>query len=138
MKAAYSPKQTKGFYHWDALKEFLQDKGIVASKLMCYQELQEMRTVNNALRHSGTLDNNIPSIQEFTDIDYWSSAHRLAFCKRVQDGPKRFLEDLSNHIYKERYYFDETKLQEMATEMALRMDKKNALRLYELVEVNSL
>ncbi len=133
LKAAFSLDQPKGFYNWDALTGFLKNRNIIASEVAHHQDLKELQAVNNAIKHSDTVDKTIKSIREFTSQDYLSSERLLAFYKRIKDVPTGFLEDLSDKIYQELYDFNERKLHCMATDLALRMDRDTALHLITLL-----
>jgi hypothetical protein len=133
LKAAFSLDQPKGFYNWDAVAAFLKSKNIVTSELAYHQEFKELQAVNNMIKHGGVPDQKVKPIREFAGEDFISAESLLAFYERVRPVPKRFLEDLCDKICQELYHFDQHKLEQIARDLALRMDKKEAMQLNELL-----
>lgn len=115
-----------GLYKWENLKGFFKGKGILFSELKGYNELDELRQVNNNLKHSGEVDTDVLRIKEFTEEGEYDYNELDAFYQRVKQSPFIFLQDLANAINKERYSFDEEKIETIAHDLAKRMDAKDA------------
>lgn len=134
LRAAYSLNSTREFYKWDELMNFIKSKNITPSKINCYNDLLHIKEVNNALKHQNELDWKLKEkIQELKDekITY---KQLEAFYERVKSSPLQFLKELSFAIYEELYEFDEKKIERMAERVALRMDKKDALKLINMIK----
>lgn len=65
LSAAFTLKTTKEFYKWDNLIKFLLDKNIDIKKFASYFCIHQLKTVNNAIKHTDNYDTALISIQEF-------------------------------------------------------------------------
>jgi hypothetical protein len=52
LNAAYSKNTSHEFYKWERLLDFLKEKSIEAGQLKGYQPVNELRLVNNCIKHS--------------------------------------------------------------------------------------
>ncbi|SFG03339.1 hypothetical protein SAMN04488033_1224 [Salegentibacter agarivorans] len=128
ISAAYGI-EIKEFYKWDSVTDFLRSKKIRYSELNAYQEINDLRKVNNSIKHSTKhIDNKIKSISEFSDLKYMRHYELSAFFKRIKDCPNKFLEALSSEIYRNLYEFNDDRLNKIAELYSLRMDKETATR----------
>ncbi|MFA9190934.1 hypothetical protein AAGV28_06070 [Flavobacterium sp. FZUC8N2.13] len=135
IKASYNVN-TKEFYKWENVINFLKSKNIKYAELTGYKEINELRIVNNSIKHSTSLiDEKVKKITEFKELKYMSHNELIWFFKRVKDFPYKFISELSSEIYKDLYQFDENRLDKIAELYALRMDKKNAERFKELLKL---
>lgn len=111
LRAAYGI-DTHQFYKWEEILKFLQSKNIKPSELKGYQEINDLRKLNNHIKHSTSqkIDNDITSIPEFKELRYLRHYELTEFFNRVKDFPYIFLDALSTEIYKDLYEFDENRL----------------------------
>ena len=123
---AYPGISTKKFYNWDILFEFLNTKLINSKQLEGYNEVNQLRLVNNCIKHSEIITSEIQNIPEFNQQECLSYTDLGKFYERVKTAPNRFLTSLSSVIYTELYEFDELKLNEIVNSFVLRMDEKTA------------
>ncbi len=125
----------KKMFKWEFMTEFLKSKKIEMSKLKNFKEVNELRLVNNTIKHSDSLINNeTKNITEFKgkrSIDY---KNILAFYARVESAPFNFLSNLSDLIFLDLYAFNDKRLDKIAEDIALRMDKVKAEKLIEKIK----
>lgn len=121
IKSWYSDFDKSNNYKWEDLKNFLKLKGINLNKIENYNEINELREVNNAIKHSHILKSRIVPLElknkeniKFVDV--------LKFYKRIEITFEPFFISLQNEIEKEQYVFDDLRLNCMADELVNRMD----------------
>ncbi|MEA5138247.1 hypothetical protein [Arcicella rigui] len=134
LKASFNLKSTKDFYKWDNLIKFLEDKNIQVKTLNSYNEIVQLKSVNNAIKHSNDYEVTLTSIQEFKTSDKLTYAKVDKFYKRIKDKPNHFLQELISVIYNELYEFDDLKIKDIAESLALRMKKEDAKKLILKIE----
>ncbi len=127
--AAFSLKSTKDFYKWDSITKFLKDKNIEATALNGYNEVFQLKTVNNAIKHSDDYEISLKSISEFNSSERLTYKKLDTFYERIKIFPDHFLQSLISAIYSELYDFDEKKLNEITESYVLRMNKEEAMKL---------
>jgi hypothetical protein len=133
LRAAFTLQSTKDFYKWDNLIKFLKDKNIDAKLLKSYFEITQLKSVNNALKHSDDYETTLTAIQEFKDSDKITYSTLDHFYNRIKEAPNTFLQELISEIYSELYVFDENKIDEIAKAIVLRMGKENAYKLTDKI-----
>ncbi|MDQ0964730.1 hypothetical protein QFZ20_000133 [Flavobacterium sp. W4I14] len=126
LSAAFSLQSTKDFYKWDNLIKFLKDKNIDATKFDSYFEITQLKSVNNAIKHSDDYETSLLSIQEFKNSDNITYNKVDHFYNRTKHKPTSFLDELVTAIYQELYEFEESKIEEIARSLVLRMKKEDA------------
>ena len=85
----------KKFHRWENLKKFLTKKNIEIAEIDSFKNVDQLRCVNNAIKHSNILK--LPDIidyPEFRDTDLVNYLQTLAFYERVKDSPFEFLRSL--------------------------------------------
>lgn len=137
LMGSFSLSSTKDFYKWNSLIAFLNSKNIEPKGIIGYSEIFQLREINNSLKHSDSIEeriiNKIPEFKEAQVITYKELG---LFYNRVKDYPVKFLIELSTSIYDEIYNFNDDKINNMAIEITLRMEKKDALKLIEKIKTN--
>jgi len=107
MTASYNV-ETKNFYRWDIINLFLTQKKIILKSLDQYKEVNQLRKVNNAIKHSSSiLSKDLKSIAEFSEIKYLRHYELDEFYERIKFAPVKFLQSLSEKIYENLYEFDD-------------------------------
>lgn len=135
LKSSFPNTSTKEFFKWESLIEFLKNKNINPKDIVGYNEIFQLKELNNSFKHSDKLEKQIINlIPEFKNAKQVSYTQLDDFYKRLQKFPDAFLKDLSSKIYNELYVFDEAKIEKIANKIALRMDNKNALILIEKIK----
>lgn len=123
---------TKEFYKWNIITDFLKSKNIKYSELNGYQEISQLRKVNNSIKHATKgIDKDIKSISEFSELNHMRHYELSDFFNRVKVFPNKFLDALSSEIYKNLYEFDNDRLKNIAELYAKRMDKETAYKFIE-------
>jgi len=120
----YGIKNSRQLFKWNTLIEFLKAKSILIEQLEGYTEINQLRRVNNAVKHSdGLQGNEFDDIPELKRKKYTDAESLLAFYARIKNVPNQFIAKLGGAIYNERFTFNEDRLKDMSTEIASRMDK---------------
>lgn len=130
LTASYNDKSINKHYKWENLIEYLKMKNLDNTKIKGYKEINQLRILNNSLKHAGDfMNDDLNGIPEFKGKSVIQSEDIAKFYIRVENAPIIFLESLGNLIYNNLYEFDKSKIQEIAKSFALRMDKKDAGKL---------
>jgi len=125
---------TRDLFKWQSIEIFLNSKGIKLSSLKNYNEVNQLRVVNNSVKHSNKIDNELKKIAEFKSREYIDYSSLFEFYHRVKNHTYIFLEDLSSHIYSNLYEFDENRLNLIANLYAERMDEESANKFIDLLK----
>lgn len=98
-------KKSEGLYNWHELKAFLKSKNIKLSDLEGYNEVNQIRKVNNHIKHSADnkIDDKIKGIEEFKDCKYLRYYELDDFFERVKNSPYVLLESLAEAICKDLF-----------------------------------
>jgi len=123
---SFPDTDTKGFYQWDPLNSFLKSKNIQPSTLDGYKEVEQLREVNNSLKHSDEFSEKEKGILEVKVEDDVTYDELDSFYSRVKAAPKTYLEHLSSAIHTELYDFNSKKINKLADDIASRMEKNDA------------
>lgn len=130
ISASYEDKSVNKQFNWRDLIQYLTLRNIDIKTIKAYSEVDQLREVNNALKHSTEIKNdNIKKLSEFKNNEDITYRELEKFYKRIKEKPKEFLSSLANKIYHDIYEFDNDKIIEIAKSYALRMDKKDAKKL---------
>jgi len=135
LSSAYRDPSVKKIFHWYEFAQYLKLKGIEIKKNNQFAEIDELRIVNNALKHSGEIDKDeIKKIKEFKGKTSFKTSDLELFYSRVKDSPNSFLSSLSLEVNRNLYMFDEDRLQKIAKHFALRMEENIAIRFTEILK----
>jgi hypothetical protein len=127
--AAYQENYINRQFKWDTIVSYLNSKNINAKELNDYNNINELRNVNNSLKHSDrVIDQSIKNIPEFKDKETLHYSDLEAFYNRVKNSPNFFLTSLISFVFKDLYAFPHERVSELAKSFATRMDKKDALQ----------
>lgn len=130
--AAYQDNYINRQFKWDSIIQFLNSKKIIAKDLNDYENINQLRNVNNSLKHSDkVIDQSIKNISEFKEKDILSYYELELFYNRIKESPNTFLTSLASFVFKDIYTFTHERVFEIAKSFALRMDKKDAMRFSE-------
>ena len=123
IKYAYPDVNTREFYKWQILIAFLQEKNIVIKTIKGYEEVIQLKDVNNALKHSDEFQQHLTKIPEF--VTGFSNISLEQFALRIRPEVESFLEHLSTAVAEERFSFDDNRIDEIVEEYYYRMDKSS-------------
>ncbi|HHT9079604.1 TPA: hypothetical protein ACT5CJ_002392 [Flavobacterium psychrophilum] len=130
INASYNVTDKSKMYKWEFISDFLKSKKIDIKKVKGYSEINELRNVNNSIKHSQILDSkSLP--KEFQNKTKIEHTDILNFYKRIEDSPKLFLSNLSDLIFDDLYVFDEKRIDSIAEKFMLRMEQKDIKLLVE-------
>lgn len=116
--------EEKNFRSFDNLKPILKDKGIDFTEVKNYNDINDLRKVNNHIKHSKIVQipNDLKQILEFKGEDKLSYLELMQFHKRVKDLRSGFILDLKEKIISHLYEFDENRINNIASKLLKRMD----------------
>jgi hypothetical protein len=129
IKDAYPNTDTKDFFKWQSLIAFLEEKNISVTNIDGYADAVQLKDVNNALKHSDSVPQHIVKVSEF--VSGFNSDGLERFAQRIRPRVELFREKLSAQIAKERYDFDESRIDSIVKEFHYRMDKEAFLTLIQ-------
>ncbi len=117
----------KGSRIFDNSKSFLKNKGINFTEIKNYIDINDLRKVNNYLKHSKVKEvpSDLKQILEFRKTKELNYYHLVKFHKRVKDLRYGFIYDLRDKIYNYLYDFDDLRITNIAKRMIKRMDTEH-------------
>lgn len=138
IKAAYEDENFDKNYKWESIKQYLSAKNIDIKEIKNYLEVNQLREINNAIKHSENyfenkeLKNRIPEFKEKkpTIRDLYK------FYNRIKKSPTIFLQSLCSEIYNDLYIFDEEKIEKISESIASRMNFNDAILLIKKLKEN--
>lgn len=128
LRHAFPYASVKTMFKWEALADFLKAQGIDMKTVVAYKEVDQLRQVNNYIKHATRPDKSIQHIAEFKSMENPSAESLDTFYRRVQAAPEVFLQSLLDVVFAHLYKFDDKRIDEMVAALALRMDPKTARR----------
>lgn len=130
----YEDTDSKQFFRWDLLISFLKTKGIKPNNLIGYTEVNQLRVVNNQIKHGGDLKEEIKNISEFNESNTFTYQSLDNFLQRVEEPVNNYFTELSKKVYEDKYEFDDNRLNKIASDFKTRMDKSTLKKLIEKLE----
>lgn len=127
----YENTETKQFFRWDLLISFLKAKDIQPSELNGYTETNQLRIVNNQIKHGGTLKDDIKSIPEFNGLSTFTYQALDNFLNRVENPVNNYFTELSKKVYEDKYEFSDDRLNRIVSDFKARMDRTTLNKLIE-------
>jgi len=131
LEQAYPNVNKKDFYRWDILVNYLKSINIIIKDIKGYNETNQLRIINNQIKHRGSFTNEVKFIPEFYNSDRFTFENINLFYSRIYQQVNNFLSKLSSEIYRERYEFDEERITKITLEYKERMDKETINKLIE-------
>ncbi len=125
LKASYRDVKDNELFKWEFVKDYLKTKKILPSEIDCFQEINELRELNNSIKHSMDIINNKTRIiKEFSNKAKLTYLDFVNFYNRIESCSYKFIFSLCEKIENDLYEYDNERLQKIAEEYALRMDKR--------------
>ena len=132
LTSAYKYDSINRQYKWDSIVQFLNSKEINPKELNFYEEVNQLRYLNNSLKHSDrVIDQSLKNINEFKDKISFSYGELELFYNRIKQAPDKFLTSLTSQVFKDLYTFSEDRILGIAKSFGLRMEKNEALQFAE-------
>lgn len=113
----------KDFRSFENLKPLLKNKGISLAEVDNYNDINDLRKVNNYIKHSKIreIPDDLKQIKEFRSTKNLSYLELMLFHQRVKDLRYNFIFDLKGNIYSYLYEFDDNRIENIAKRMMKRM-----------------
>lgn len=124
LQIAYPHVNTRDFFNWKDLNNFLSSKDILVNKIVGFKEFDELRKVNNNLKHGDFISQEVNSIPEFKGIEQFDFPNLMDFYFRVRDKCEQFLNGIGDAIIQDLYCFTEERLKALAESFRERMDEQ--------------
>lgn len=135
IRTTFQGTKTNDFYKWDSLNSFLKSKNIKPENLKGFQEIIQLKDVNNSLKHSGEFNDEIKKrIPEFGKKHIVTFYDLNSFYARIKTFPKIYLDELASAIQTELYEFNEQKIDRIANNIANRMEKSDVDSLIKAIK----
>ena len=115
IKAAYPNVITKGLFKWENMVEYFKSLGMIISSLDGYQEVNDLRKVNNTIKHTHAISDNLKTISEFNNLNEFTFFNIDSFYERVKPKIQNFSKLLEQQILKDLFIFDDYRIEKIAT-----------------------
>lgn len=123
IQQAYPNTNKKNFHKWENISVFFNTKGVDFKNIDGYNEANQIRIVNNSIKHSNIPSDDVFAIPEFNGLENFTINSLNDFIKRCHKQTNYFLTKLSERIYEEKYEFDDERIKQLALEYKERMNK---------------
>ncbi len=136
ISASYKESDVRDFYMWDNVKSFFNMKGFNYGRIKGYDYINQLRIVNNNIKHSSEIDSEVRDLGLpcFKDLEYYDYKSLEKFHKRVHQKVPEFLRSLSERIIKDLYEFDDERIKVIAKSYVEVMDKTTLEKLAKSIE----
>lgn len=135
INTAYPHVKTKGLYQWEEITTLFKSYQIDITNLKGYQDSVDLRKVNNSLKHSDNLSDEIKNMKEFKELGYYDYDNLEAFYNRVKPKIEQFIKEVAQAVVNDLYSFSEDRLNSIAESFVERMDVKTAEKLaHKIIE----
>jgi hypothetical protein len=125
---------TKDFWKWESFDAFFTNKDIPFSKIEGYQETLELKKVNNSIKHSHELSDEVRKISEFKGEVEFTYHNIDLFLSRIRPRILKFIEGLASAIVDHLYVFDEHRISNIVEDYSFRMDVETLKELGEKIK----
>jgi len=126
VETAYPQTKTNRFYRWENFKTFFKNKDISLHEITGYEEVVELRKVNNNIKHKPEINESVKKIEGFNNEKFFHFNSLNDFYNRIKLSVDHFLEILSSEVIDELFEFPESRIETLASEYHERMDKSDA------------
>ncbi len=116
--------KAKSSYKWDDLKSYFRAKGIHISTIAFYQDVNRLRVVNNAIKHSGDISKTFRDMGCLTDDECLSHVTISDFYNKFKEKAKIFLHELADAIKLNLFVYDEDRLDTIVDSYTKTMSKE--------------
>lgn len=125
LRAAYNIDISK-MYRWNNIEVFLSEKKIDYKNIPHYEDVNNLRLVNNHLKH--WVEGEKSKIDHISDFsgNKIRQIDLLNFYNNTKEKPLRWFFNLRDKIYDNLYVFDEDRINNISEHFALRMDRDTA------------
>lgn len=125
IRYAYPNVEVKSFYRWDMMQSFFKSKNIDLTSIVHYDECNELRNLNNCIKHSRKITKRVQEIQEFKGTTQSIEFEQLEkFYKRIISKIPLFVQALKEEIKNDLYEFSDERLGRIVRDYYERMDEE--------------
>ncbi|PSW44166.1 hypothetical protein, partial [Photobacterium kishitanii] len=129
---AFPKQEEKNFYQWQNVRNLMDEHNIMFVQISEYPFINQLRMVNNNIKHSSIIDSNIKkSICEFKEQNEFTYESLDAFYKRVSCKVKLFLKSFSIELLNYLYFFPDDRIESIADIYSDRMDTSEIRKLID-------
>lgn len=133
LQIAYPQIKVTDFYRWESIVSVLKGFEIRIADYDGYKEVLELHKVNNNLKHSNFLNDELKKITEFTDLSTFDYKSLNIFHDRVIKKIDSFYKILIQDVIDELYNFDNERLEKICNNFKEKMDKETLIEfIYKL------
>lgn len=95
---AYPQINTKNFYQWKNMVSFFDSINIKISDFDGYEEVLQLKEVNNSIKHNNTINKDINKIRDFTGETQFTFKNISNFNRRIKPKIQNFIKLLGQEI----------------------------------------
>lgn len=121
---AYPNKNTSDFFQWKNMMTFFKSLSIPVSDLEGYKETSDLRNVNNNIKHSNGIDEEVRKIAEFSSVFEFDYANLDSFYNRIKPRVETFSKQIGLSLIEDLFVFDESRISKITDDYARRMDSE--------------
>ncbi|GAB3048263.1 hypothetical protein [Spirosoma pulveris] len=132
IKQSYPDINIKDFYRADNLAGAVTTFGIILPDINGYAEYNELRRVNNNIKHSKEISDDTKKIPEFKKDYEFNSGSIIKFYNRVRSKVLLFSEGFAEALVNSAFFFSEDRLKEISKSYLNRMDQETANKFSEM------
>ncbi len=125
IEIAYPEIKTNSFFNWNSMNNFFKSKHIELKNVAKYDIYDQLRLVNNNIKHSEIINKEIKKIKEFKNNEKFDFSTLSEFYMRIYQGIHLFLNEVGNQIINELYLFSDERLTELSNSYKDRMSIKD-------------
>ena len=126
----------KELFRWNNVKNFIKGYGILIGDIENYSLIDELRIVNNNIKHSNIIGDKVKkaNIIEFIYNENFDCESLSEFYDRVRNEPVKFLQYLAEKIIEYLFVFDDGRIDKIASQYEERMEKETIIKLAEALK----
>ncbi|MEZ8025621.1 hypothetical protein [Vibrio sp. 1F255] len=112
-------------YKWDSVKTLMNEHRIPFGSLNEYAYVDQLRKVNNNIKHSSFVENNVQNtVPSLKGIEKYDHENLEDFYQSVKGQIKPFLNDVASGIQDYLYNFPSERIEGIVEDYSLRMESK--------------
>ena len=123
INTAYPKINTDDFYRWDNMASYFESINIRILGFDGYNEVLELKKVNNSIKHNNTINDKVKKIKEFKGKTQFTAKDIREFNERIKPKIQNFIKLLGRGIIKDLYVFDDSRIEIMSHDFKSRMTK---------------
>jgi len=121
---AYPKIDPRNFYKWENMLSYFNSIGIKIASFEGYKEVNDLRKVNNNIKHGEMINDEVKKIKEFANENQFTHQNIEIFYKHIKPKIQKFVKLLGEAIIKDLYVFDDSRIDEISKDFKSRMDDK--------------